>query len=95
MLGVPLAAFQVSALAGFALTGAVPHEPSQLVVPLGFTRLGAVLDLSLLVPAYLSTYARADALFRSQLSFWRWVENRPISINITISDANHDPSSGG
>jgi len=53
LLGVPLAALQVSGLAGFALTGAVPHEPSQLVVPLGFTRLGAVLDLSLLVPAYL------------------------------------------
>jgi hypothetical protein len=53
VLGVPLAAIQVSGLAGFALTGAVPHEPSQLVVPLGFTRLGAVLDLSLLVPAYL------------------------------------------
>jgi hypothetical protein len=53
VLGVPLAAIQVSGLGGFALTGAVPHEPSQLVVPLGFTRLGAVLDLSLLVPAYL------------------------------------------
>ena len=53
LLGVPLAAFQVSGLAGFALTGAVPEEPSQLVVPLTFTRLGAVLDLSLLVPAYL------------------------------------------
>lgn len=36
-----------------ALTGAVPHEPSWLVAPPGFTRLGAVLDLSLLVPAYL------------------------------------------
>ena len=53
LLGVPLAAIQVSGLAGFAVTGAVPHEPSQLVVPPGFTRLGAVLDLSLLVPAYL------------------------------------------
>ncbi|HEX6255974.1 MAG TPA: hypothetical protein VFZ70_09205 [Euzebyales bacterium] len=53
LLGVPLAAIQVSGLAGFAFTGAVPHEPSQLVVPLAFTRLGAVLDLSLLVPAYL------------------------------------------
>ena len=29
------------------------QEPSQLVVPVTFTRLGAVLDLSLLVPAYL------------------------------------------
>jgi hypothetical protein len=53
LLAVPLAAFQVSGLAGFALAGAVPDEPSPLVVPLQFTRLGAVLDLSLLVPAYL------------------------------------------
>jgi hypothetical protein len=47
-----LAAFQLSGLAEFALTGTVPQEPSRLVVPLTFTRLGAVLDLSLLVPAY-------------------------------------------
>jgi len=53
LLAVPLAVIQVSGLAGFALTGTVPQEPSQLVVPLAFTRLGAVLDLSLLVPAYL------------------------------------------
>lgn len=53
LLAVSLAAIQVLGLAGFALTGAVPQEPSQLVVPLVFTRLGAVLDLSLLVPAYL------------------------------------------
>jgi hypothetical protein len=53
LLALPLAAFQISGLAGFALTGTVPGEPSQLVVPLEFTRLGAVLDLSLLVPAYL------------------------------------------
>lgn len=53
LLAVSLAAFQASGLAGFALTGTVPQEPSQLVVPLVFTRLGAVLDLSLLVPAYL------------------------------------------
>jgi hypothetical protein len=53
LLAVPLAAFQISGLAGFALAGTVPDEPSRLVVPLQFTRLGAVLDLSLLVPAYL------------------------------------------
>ncbi|HSK97828.1 MAG TPA: hypothetical protein VK891_14495 [Euzebyales bacterium] len=53
LLAVPLATIQLSGLAGFALTGTTPQEPSQLVVPLVFTRLGAVLDLSLLVPAYL------------------------------------------
>ena len=53
LLALPLAAIQISGLAGFALAGTVPDEPSQLVVPLAFTRLGAVLDLSLLVPAYL------------------------------------------
>lgn len=53
LLAVPLAWIQTSALAGYALAGNVPQEPSQLVVPLTFTRLGAVLDLSLLVPAYL------------------------------------------
>jgi hypothetical protein len=53
LLALPLAAMQISGLAGFALTGSVPVEPSRLVVPLEFTRLGAVLDLSLLVPAYL------------------------------------------
>lgn len=53
LLALPLAAIQISGLAGFALTGTVPDEPSQLVVPLEFTRVGAVLDLSLLVPAYL------------------------------------------
>lgn len=53
LLAVSLAAIQVSGLAGFALTGTLPQEPSRLVVPLVFTRLGAVLDLSLLVPAYL------------------------------------------
>jgi hypothetical protein len=53
LLAVSLASIQVAGLAGFALTGTVPQEPSQLVVPLVFTRLGAVLDLSLLVPAYL------------------------------------------
>ncbi|HSK90806.1 MAG TPA: hypothetical protein VK875_05800 [Euzebyales bacterium] len=53
LLAVPLAAIQVSGLAGFALNGTALQEPSQLVVPTVFTRLGAVLDLSLLVPAYL------------------------------------------
>jgi hypothetical protein len=53
LLALPLAAFQISGLASFALAGTVPDEPSQLVVPLEFIRLGAVLDLSLLVPAYL------------------------------------------
>jgi hypothetical protein len=53
LLALPLAAIQISGLAGFALVGTIPDEPSQLVVPLEFTRLGAVLDLSLLVPAYL------------------------------------------
>jgi hypothetical protein len=53
LLGVPLAAFQGSGLVGFALTGGVPHEPSQLVVPPDLTVLGATLDLSLLVPVYL------------------------------------------
>jgi hypothetical protein len=38
LLALPLAAFQISGLAGFALAGTVPDEPSQL---------------SLLVPAYL------------------------------------------
>jgi hypothetical protein len=53
LLGGSLAALQVAALAGFALTGAVPQEPSHLVVPPAVTRLGAVVDLSLLVPLYL------------------------------------------
>jgi hypothetical protein len=53
LLAVPLAMIQVSGLAGHALSGIVLQEPSKLVVPLEFTRLGAVLDLSLLVPAYL------------------------------------------
>ena len=53
LLAVSLAAIQITGLAGFALSGTVPTEPSKLVVPPVMTRLGAVLDLSLLVPAYL------------------------------------------
>lgn len=53
LLGVALAALQLSGLLRFALTGVVLDEPSRLVVPATFTRLGAVLDLSLLVPVYL------------------------------------------
>ena len=53
LLGGSLAVLQALGLAGFAFTGTVPNEPSRLVVPLSMTRLGAVLDLSLLVPAYL------------------------------------------
>ncbi|MFA9431141.1 hypothetical protein [Egicoccus sp. AB-alg2] len=53
LLGGALAAIQLLGLATFAVTGAAPQEPSQLVVPLTFTRLGAVLDLALLVPTYL------------------------------------------
>jgi hypothetical protein len=52
LLAVPLAAIQISSLAGFAISGTPPDEPSQLVVNATLTRLGAVLDLSLLVPVY-------------------------------------------
>jgi hypothetical protein len=53
LLGGSLAVLQASGLVGSALTGAALTEPSSLVVPPTMTRLGAVLDLSLLVPAYL------------------------------------------
>jgi hypothetical protein len=36
----------------FAFGGELPHEGSELVVPISITHLGWVLDLSLLVPAY-------------------------------------------
>ena len=52
LLGIPLAFIQVSGLLGFALRGAMPPEPSHLIVPLTITRLGAVLDLTILVPLY-------------------------------------------
>lgn len=51
-LAIPLAAIQVTAALSFAIGGTVPEDPSVLVVPPELTRLGAVLDLSLLVPAY-------------------------------------------
>ena len=60
VLGASLAVLQASGLAAFALTGTAPAEPSQLVVSASFTRLGAVLDLSLLAPAYLLA------------GFWLW-----------------------
>jgi hypothetical protein len=52
LLAVPLAAIWISSALDFAITGVVPEDPSHLVVPVALTRLGAVLDLSLLVPAY-------------------------------------------
>jgi hypothetical protein len=36
----------------FAFTGELPQEGSKLIVPIAITHLGWVLDLSLLVPAY-------------------------------------------
>jgi hypothetical protein len=53
VMGGGLAALQLSGLAAFALTHAELAEPSQLVVTPTFTRLGAVLDLALLVPVYM------------------------------------------
>lgn len=52
LLGVPLAIIQLGTGLSFAMSGTVPEDPSVLVVPAELTRLGAVLDLSLLVPAY-------------------------------------------
>ena len=47
-----LAVFWSTPSLRFALTGQVPEEGSQLIVPIGITHLGWALDLSLLVPAY-------------------------------------------
>lgn len=53
VLAVSLATMWVLASARFAVTGQLPEETSQLIVPITMTRLGYVLDLTLLIPAYL------------------------------------------
>jgi hypothetical protein len=53
VLGVTLALFWATPSIRFALTGDLPKEGSKLIVPIGITHLGWVLDLSLLVPAYI------------------------------------------
>jgi hypothetical protein len=52
LLAVGLGTMWVVASLSFAFTGELPVESSKLVVPVSITRLGYVLDLSLLVPAY-------------------------------------------
>lgn len=52
-LGVSLGAMWVALITKSAATGGVLAEPSRLVVPADMTRLGSVLDLTLLVPGYL------------------------------------------
>jgi hypothetical protein len=47
-----LAVFWSAPSLRFAFTGELPEEGSQLIVPIGITHLGWVLDLSVLVPAY-------------------------------------------
>jgi hypothetical protein len=51
-LGVSLGAMWVVSALRFAVTGEIPVEASRLTVPITTTHLGYVLDLSLLVPAY-------------------------------------------
>lgn len=53
ILGCALAVMWTIAALNFAVRGVVPGDPSVLVVPPALTRLGAVLDMSLLVPAYI------------------------------------------
>jgi hypothetical protein len=53
LLAVALGGMWVFFSLRFAVTGEVPHEPSKLILPTATTHLGWVLDLSLLVPAYL------------------------------------------
>lgn len=52
VLAVSLGTMWVAASLRFAVTGELPEEASQLVVPINITRLGYALDLSLLIPAY-------------------------------------------
>ena len=52
-LGIALAVMWFVTMAQALPAGMAMREPSQLVVPTSFTHLGAVLDLALLVPAYL------------------------------------------
>lgn len=51
-LAAVLAAFWAAPSIRFAFTGELPREGSKLIVPIAITHLGWVLDLSLLVPAY-------------------------------------------
>jgi hypothetical protein len=52
LLAATLAVFWISPSIRFAVTGEIPAEGSELIVPTATTHLGWVLDLSLLVPAY-------------------------------------------
>jgi hypothetical protein len=52
LLAATLAVFWIVPSIRFALTGEIPVESSELIVPTATTHLGWVLDLSLLVPAY-------------------------------------------
>jgi hypothetical protein len=53
VLGTSLAGIWIAGAIRFAVTGEMPEEPSRLVVPAAVTHLGAVMDLSLLIPSYL------------------------------------------
>jgi hypothetical protein len=53
-LGAALAVFWSAPSLMFAFGGEVPSEGSKLIVPASITHLGWVLDLSLLVPAYVT-----------------------------------------
>lgn len=52
LLGASLAAMWIAGSVRFVLTGEVPEEGSQLVLPTGMTHLAYVMDLSILVPSY-------------------------------------------
>jgi hypothetical protein len=52
LLSATLALFWMVPSIRFAITGEIPMESSELIVPTATTHLGWVLDLSLLVPAY-------------------------------------------
>ena len=52
LLAATLAVFWIAPSIRFAITGEIPKEGSELIVPTATTHLGWVLDLSLLVPAY-------------------------------------------
>jgi hypothetical protein len=52
LLAVSLGAMWIISSVRFAVTGDVPQEASQLILPTEMTHLGYVLDLALLVPGY-------------------------------------------
>ena len=52
VLAVGLGGMWIAGAVDFALTGRLPEEGSQLVLPISWTHLAYVLDLALLVPGY-------------------------------------------